>query len=108
MKIFASILILSLIIFSNANVEAEDFQELKGRIMLPDRIRHRQDSHELTRPAPPRITVPSKKIDESSPRYTQRQPKKPPRLRYPSSPKSISNNRGSYPHKRFGPPRFRR
>ena len=108
MKIFAALIFLVLI-FSNANVYAGDFQELQRKIILPDRIRHRQDSHKLTRPSPPRIEIPQRKVDEHKrAKYIQRQPKKPPRLKHPKFPIASSDHRGSGTPKRFGPPRFRR
>lgn len=107
-KISAVTIFLSLI-FCNVNAYATDFQELQKKIMLPDRIRHRQNSHKLTRPSPPNIKVPSKKVSEQSKiRYTQRQPKKPPRLKHPQLPVATSDHRGSNTPKRFGPPQFRR
>lgn len=109
LKIFATVIILCSIVFSSANVYAEDFQYLQRKIILPDRIRHRHDSHKLTRPAPPKIAIPHKKVDEHTrAKYVQRQPKKPPRLQHPKLPIATSDHRGSKTPKRFGPPRFRR
>ena len=108
MKIFAALIFLVLI-FSSANVYAGEFQDLQRKIILPDRIRHRPGSHKLTRPAPPRIEVPHRKVDShDNAKYIQRQPKKPPRLRHPKLPIASSDHRGSNTPKRFGPPRFRR
>lgn len=97
--------------FDFGKVEAAElnFQELKSRIImpvLPDRIRHRKDSRRLQRPAPRRVEVPSRRVESPKNIYTQRQPKKPPYVRNPKLPKRNSAQRGSYPPKRFNPPRF--
>ena len=109
-KIFALLIILSC-----ANVEAATFektsdgiifQELKAKILLPDRIRHRKDSRRLQRPAPKQIEVPSKKVEPPKRIYTQKQPKQPPRIKTPKLPQKNWAQRGSQQRKRFGPPRF--
>lgn len=82
-----------------------NFQECGRKIMLPDRIRHRPDSHKLQRPAPPQINFPHRKVEEK--KYTQRQPKQPQHIRHARLPQNNFNRRGTYPPKRFGPPRFR-
>ena len=108
MKIFAAIIIFSLL-FGSSSVYAEEFQDLQRKIILPDRIRHRQGNRKLTRPAPPRIEVPRRKVEEhDNAKYVQRQPKKPPRMKHPKMPIASSDHRGSNTPKRFGPPRFRR
>ena len=91
-KIFAATVILSSVMFGNVNVEAADlnFQDLKSKPVmpfLPDRIGRRNEQ-------PPF-------------RYTQRQPKNPPKLKTPSRPTATADRRGSEPPKSFGPPRFR-
>ena len=117
-KIFAAIMILSFIILGDTNVKAADlnfdvnemnFQNLRSGFALPylpDRIRHRKDSHKLQRPEQKRIELPHRK--EPPPyQYTQRHPKQPPKLTTPSRPTSSAARRGTEPPKSFGPPRFR-
>lgn len=109
MKIFAAVIVLCSVFFGSANVYAGDLQYLQRKIILPDRIRHRQDSHKLKRPSPPQIQISHRKVDEhTQAKYIQRQPKKPPRLQHPKFPIATSDHRGSKTPKRFGPPRFRR
>lgn len=93
-KFFTAIMIFSFFLLSNANVGAadlnSDFQNLKANYVLPtlpDRIHHRKEQPPL--------------------QYTQRQPKKPPKLTIPSRPVATADRRGSVPPKSFGPPRFR-
>lgn len=116
-KFLTAIMVFNFVALSNLNVEAADlnsevqknFQELRNGIalpVLPDRIRHRNDSHKLQRPEQKRIELPPRKEQPPS-KYTQRQPKKPPRISVPSRPTSKIPRRGSEPPKNFGPPRFR-
>lgn len=108
-KIFALLIILSCANVEAANFENAEVQELRSRIILPvlpDKIRHRKDSRRLQRPAPRRIEVPSRKVEPPKNIHTQRQPKQPPRVRTPRLPQRNSAQRGSYPPKRFNPPRF--
>lgn len=115
-KIFMAIMIFA--VTSGANVQAADLnfnadeinlQDLKSGVVqpyLPDRIRHRNDSHKLQKPAPKKIELPPKKEQPPVP-YTQRQPKNPPKLTTPSRPTPTADRRGTEPRKSFGPPRFR-
>lgn len=111
-KFFVSFMVFGLLFMGNMNVEASDlkldFQELRSSpIMpiLPDRIRHRNDSHKLQRPSQRRINLPHER-EQPPARYIQRQPKNPPKMTTPSRPSVTSDRRGSQPRKNFGPPNF--
>ena len=117
-KVFAAIIFSGFVILSATNVEAADlaidtnkinFQNLKSGIILPtlpDRIRHRKDSHKLQKPADKKIEWPHRKEQPPS-KYPQIQPKKPSIITSPSRSTATSDRRGSEPRKNFGPPRFR-
>ena len=111
LKIFTTFL---LIIFAEINflhVEAAELkpQQLRGKIempVLPEKIRYRN-----SRRNPRKIIIQPKEIpkyrqEKAPPIYTQRQPKQPPKIYIPRRPKQYPGQRGSYPRKKFGPPRF--
>ena len=109
-KIFVALAVLSFIFASVSDVQAKSLesQELRAALpVLPDRIRHRNDSHKLQRPPKRDIKLPHRQQEDSTFKYTQRHPKNPPKMTTPSRPIATSDRRGSIPPKNFGPPRFR-